>query len=176
MAREKIQFENLQVQPHHLWGKQWMLLTCGEFSTGQYNTMAVGWGSLGMMWEKPFAQVVVRPTRFTYGFMEEYESFTLCAFPEEYRKAVLLLGTRSGRQGDKIADSGLRPVASTEIDAPGFEEAELIIECRKFYWDDMEPSRFVDPAIEGNYPEKDYHRIYFGEIKSIHGESRFRIA
>jgi hypothetical protein len=62
------------------------------------------------------------------------------------------------------------------VKAPSFAEAELTIECVKMYWQDMDPSRFLLPEIEGKYPQKDYHRIYFGEIVAILGADRFRSA
>jgi flavin reductase (DIM6/NTAB) family NADH-FMN oxidoreductase RutF len=169
MKRSAIPFGDLQVRSHHLWAEQWMLLTSGDLAAGKFNTMAVGWGSLGTMWNRPFAQVVVRPTRYTYEFMEQFDSFTLCAFPEKFRKAVQLLGSKSGRDGDKIAASGLTPAAAAAVAAPAFAEAELVIECRKLYWDDLAPRHFVDGAIGKNYPKKDYHRIYFGEIVAVSG-------
>jgi len=159
---------------HRLWADQWFLLTSGDFSEKRYNTMTVGWGSLGTMWEKPFVQVVVRPSRYTFEFMEKYDSFTLCAFPDRFRDTLLMLGSKSGRDGDKIAESGLTPIRSSKVAAPGFEEAELIIECRKIYWDDLEPAHFLDPGIEENYPEKDYHRVYFGEVLGVFGERKYR--
>jgi flavin reductase (DIM6/NTAB) family NADH-FMN oxidoreductase RutF len=125
------------------------------------------------MWGKPFIQVVVRPVRYTYGFMEGYDTFTVSAFPPEDRKALELLGTKSGRDSDKIAQSGLTPIASTAVAAPSFAEAELVLECRKLYFDDMDPGRFVDPTIDQNYPKKDYHRIYFGELVAVLGEPKY---
>lgn len=174
MKRAAIPFGDLLVRSHHLWAEQWMLLTGGDFSAGKFNTMAVGWGSLGTMWNRPFAQVVVRPTRYTHQFMETYDTFTLCAFPQECRKAVQLLGTKSGRDGDKIAESGLTPAPSSAVAAPVFEEAELAIECRKIYWDDLDPRHFLDSGIGKNYPKKDYHRIYFGEIVAVSGTKSWR--
>jgi len=170
MTRRLISTEDLVVKVHHLWAKQWLLLTAGDFSTSDFNTMTVGWGSLGTMWGKPFAQVVVRPVRYTYEFIERFDTFTLSAFEARYRRALNLVGTQSGRDGDKIAEAGLTPIPSTRVAAPGFAEAELILECRKIYWDDMEPGHFLDPVIESNYPQKDYHRIYFGEILAAYGE------
>ena len=67
----------------------------------------------------------------------------------------------------------LTPVASTKIAAPAYAEAELILECRKMYWDDVHPEHFLDPGIDANYPRKDYHRIYFGEILYMLGEEKF---
>ena len=174
MQREAIQLNRFSARVHHLWAEQWMVLTSGDFEAGSFNAMTVGWGSLGTMWGKPFAQVVVRPTRHTRGFMDKYNTFTLCAFPESCRRAVQLLGTKSGRDCDKISDSGLTPVASSLVAAPCFDEAELVIECRKCYWQDMDPGGFLNPTIERNYPQKDYHRIYFGEIVAVSGVSAFR--
>lgn len=150
-----------------LWDTQWFLLTCGEFESDCFNTMTVSWGSFGIMWNKPFAQVVVRPTRYTHEFMERYDSFTLCTFSRHYRKALQLLGTESGRHGDKIARSGLTPVASQRVAAPSFAEARLALECKKMYWQDFNPAHFLDATIVANYPKKDYHRVYFGEILHI---------
>ena len=173
MPRKPLSFDDLCVRTHHLWNRQWLLLSVGDFAAGRFNAMTVGWGSLGTMWSKPFAQVVVRPTRHTYGFMEQYDSFTLCAFPDRYHKSLQLMGTKSGRDGDKIAAAGLTPVASTQVAAPGFAEANLVIECCKMYWQDMEPAHFLDPDIDKNYVEQDYHRIYFGEIVAILGEGTY---
>ena len=174
MTRQLIPFAELIVKPHHLWNEQGLLLTAGDLAARHFNAMTVGWGSLGMMWGRPFAQVVVRPSRYTREFMEQYDTFTLCAFPEAYRQALNLLGTKSGRHGDKIAESGLTPIPSTQVAAPGYAQADLIVECRKIYWADFDPAHFLDPRIEKNYPQKDYHRIYFGEIVAIWGEEGYK--
>ena len=173
MTRKPIAFDDFGVRVHHLWTGQWLLLASGDFEKGHFNAMTVGWGSLGIMWARPFAQVVVRPTRYTYEFMNQYDTFTLCAFPAEQRPALQLLGTKSGRDGDKITESGLDPVASTQVAAPSFAEAELVIECQKTYWQDMEPAQFLDASIEKVYAAKDYHRIFFGEIVALLGTEAY---
>lgn len=164
MERNPVPMDDLVVKVHHLWSTQWMLLSCGDFAAGKFNSMTVAWGSLGTMWAKPFAQVVVRPTRYTYEFMEQYDTFTLCAFPEQRRKALQVMGTKSGRDCDKVAESGLTPIAATAVASPVYDEAKLTIECRKIYWDDLDSRHFLDAAIGDNYPQRDYHRVYFGEI------------
>ena len=174
MIREQISFDQLSVQAHRLWPTQWMLLTSGDFAAGQFNTMTVGWGSLGAVWGRPFAQVLVRQIRYTFEFMEQYDTFTLCAFPDRYRKALQLLGAQSGRDRDKIAQTGLTPIASTLVAAPAFAEAELVVECRKIYWDDLDPAHFLDPDIARHYSHKHYHRIYFGQVVAICGTSAYR--
>lgn len=170
---QTIPSRNLVAQPASLWSEQWFLLTSGNFSAGKFNAMTVSWGSLGYIWQKPFAMVVVRPTRFTYNFMEEFNTFTLCAFPLDSQPALRLLGSRSGRNGDKIADSGLTPIPAMQVAAPVYAEAELTIECRKMFYQDFDPTHFLDPEIMLQYSKSDYHRMYFGEILHIRGIEKF---
>ncbi|MCR4438443.1 MAG: flavin reductase [bacterium] len=173
-ARVPIPPDDLCLKAIDLWTNRWLLLTSGDFRAGHFNSMTVAWGSIGQMWDRPFAQVVVRPSRYTYGFMERYPTFTLCAFPEAYRGALELLGSKSGRDGDKIAEAGLTPQAASVVAAPCFAEADLVIECRKMYWDDLAPERFGDAAIASLYPRGDYHRVYFGEILAVSGSPDYR--
>lgn len=173
MAMQTILAHQLACNPFFLFDRQWMLLTAGDFKAGDFNCMTVSWGSLGILWGRPFAQVVVRPTRYTHEFMQKYDTFTLCAFPLAHRDALQILGSRSGRDADKIAESGLTPIAAEMVDAPGFSQAELVFECRKMYFDDIRKQHFLDPDIDRNYPQKDYHTIYYGEIVNLRGEPKF---
>ncbi len=173
-TRTPIPLDELVARPLHLWDKGWFLLTAGDLEQGDFNSMTVSWGALGTLWHRPFALVVVRPSRYTYGFTERYDSFTLCAFGEAHRDALQLMGTRSGRDLDKVAATGLTPVAASAVAAPIYDEAELVLECRKLYWDDLEPSHFLDPAIAKEYPGRDYHRAYIGQIVAAAGTDAYR--
>ena len=164
MQRTPIDISQLVIKPHHLFHHQWVLLTAGDFTAGKFNTMTIGWGALGTMWSKPFAYVAVRHSRFTFEFMEQYDTFTLTAFPQKYHDALSMLGTRSGRDGDKIKASGLTPEASVVVAAPAFKEAEILIECQKIYANDLNPAHFLEESINKHYPNRDYHRIYYGHI------------
>jgi len=158
----------LSVDVVNLWMNQWLLLTAG--TVDDCNMMTVAWGSIGCMWSRPFVQIVVRPQRHTRKYIEQSDSFTLCAFPEKYRKDLQTLGTLSGRDGDKLAKTKLTLKASQRVAAPSYNEATFILECRKIYCQDMDPRGFVDKTIQDNYAAKDYHRIYFGEILSVYCE------
>lgn len=149
------------------WNDDWFLLTSGDFTKKHFNTMTVGWGSFGTMWKKPYAAVVVRPHRYTFEFMEKYDTFTLTQFAPQHKKALALLGAKSGRDGDKITEAGLTPIASHSILSPSFAEAILSIECKKIYFNDLNPDNFLDKTIFDRYPDKDYHRVYYGEIVDI---------
>jgi flavin reductase (DIM6/NTAB) family NADH-FMN oxidoreductase RutF len=167
-VRQRIDPSRLRVSPHDLFNRQWLLLASGDFAARKFNCMTIAWGSMGTMWNRPFVQVVVRPQRHTYLFMEAYDSFTLSAFRPALRPALQLLGSKSGRDGDKLAEAGLTPQSSTLVDAPSFVESDLAIECRKLYAQDLDPKGFNLPALNDNYATGDYHRIYFGEIVAVH--------
>jgi len=151
-----------------------LLLTAGTNAPGHFNTMTIGWGAVGVMWKKPMVLVAVRPSRHTYEFMEKRESFTVCAFTPQYKKALALLGAKSGRDGDKISEAGLTAIPSSKIDAPGFAEAELILECRQSYFDDLVPENCPAYAVQQFYVGGNYHRIYFGEIMAIYGDPAYQ--
>lgn len=143
-------------------GRQWMLLTAG--GREKANTMTVSWGGLGVLWGKNVATVYVRPQRYTYEFMEKGDTFTLSFLGEEWREALKLCGAKSGREVDKFRETGLT-LAYGAGDAPYLQEAQVVLVCKKLYFDDIEPSHFLDGDIDGkNYPGKDYHRMYIGEI------------
>ena len=172
--RGDIQLDSLSALPIDLWNRTWFLLSAGDFESGDYDCMTVSWGGLGTLWNKPLAMVVVRPTRYTREFMEKSSDFTLCAFAEEHRRKLSYCGSHSGREGNKAKAAGFTPIASRLVTAPSYEEAGLILECRKTYFTDLDPSNFLDPLIESHYPAKEYHRVYFGEILAAAGTPDWR--
>lgn len=139
--------------------KQWMLITAGS---EKVNTMTASWGGLGIMWNKEVATCFIRPQRYTFEFVESEEHFSLCFFGDAQREALKLCGTVSGRDRDKIAEAGLTVVKDEK--APYFAEAETVFICRKIYKDRIKPEGFIDPAIDKNYLNGDYHYVYMGEI------------
>jgi flavin reductase (DIM6/NTAB) family NADH-FMN oxidoreductase RutF len=127
-----------------------------------FNTMTASWGGLGVLWERKVATCFIRPTRYTYEFAERSQYFALSFFNEKHRRALTYCGTHSGRHSDKAKEAGLTPVK--EGGFVYFEEARLVLACRKIYAQDIDPGRFLDPKIDDMYPQKDYHRMYIGEI------------
>lgn len=145
--------------------KDWMLVTAG--TKEHCNTMTASWGHLGIMWNLPVAICYIRPQRHTFGFTNQYEDYTLTFFEEKDRDILKFCGSKSGRDHDKIAETGLIPL-ETETGNIYFEQARLVLECKKIYQDDMKAENFVRPGIaRKNYPKNDFHRFYFGEIVNV---------
>ena len=164
MMFTKIDPKEIQENVFSLIGDRWMLITAG--TREKCNTMTASWGGLGVLWGKPVATVYIRPQRYTLEFVEREDTFTLCFFGEEYRKALALCGSKSGRDMDKVKECGF--TVATAEGAPYFEEADLVLVCKKSYWQDMDPTHFLDGEIDSKwYPEKDYHRIFIGEILEV---------
>jgi flavin reductase (DIM6/NTAB) family NADH-FMN oxidoreductase RutF len=153
----------------------WMLLVGGSSENGECNPMTIAWGMFGVMWAKPVVMVVLRPQRHTLKFIEKYDTFTLCALPEDKKGILNFCGSKSGAEYDKIHECGLTPVESLKVDAPGLDEAELIIECRKLYYDNIKGKNFLNKRIiEECYPERDYHQVFMAEILGVSGVDKFK--
>lgn len=145
--------------------KDWMLLTAG--TEDHFNTMTASWGHLGIIWNLPIAIAYIRPQRYTFGFANDNDFYTLCFFEEQYRKALQFCGTKSGRDYDKVKETGLTPLV-TENGNVYFEEARLVLECEKVYVDDLKKEHFLKPEIAAkNYPKEDFHRFYMGKIIQV---------
>jgi len=164
---KRIAPSEIKGNPFSLIGDDWMLITAGDIE--DYNTMTASWGGLGVLWHKNICTIYVRPQRYTLEFLEKNEIFTLSFFDSRYREALKFCGSKSGRDYNKAAETGLTP-AATEMSSVGFNEANLIIECRKIYFQDIVPENFLHESIQKNYPDSDYHRVYVGEILNVYSK------
>ncbi len=148
------------INPFTQIGKDWMLITAG--TREKFNTMTASWGTLGVLWNKNIAAAFVRPQRYTFEFLQSNEYYSLSFFGSQYKKELGICGKVSGRDADKIKETGLIPVFDS--DAPYFDQANLIFICKKVYSQSIDPSCFLEKDIDNNYPNKDYHKMFVGEI------------
>ena len=153
----------LQGNVFSLFDDRWTLITAG--TQDRCNTMTASWGGLGVLWNKNVATIYVRPQRYTYEFLENTSHFTLSFFGEEWRKELAYCGTASGRDEDKFAHCGFH-VAMAGEEAPYIQEADLVLVCKKLYWNDLDPAHMAQCGLDC-YPEQDYHRMYIGEITQV---------
>lgn len=168
---EKISLSSLSGNVFETVGKEWMLITAG--TPDNFNTMTASWGCMGWLWNKPVAVVFIRPERYTHDFVESSDTLTLSfmGFGKDKREAYNVCGTRSGRDCDKAAEAGLRPV-ETEGGNVTFDGARLVLECRKLYKGDIRPEEFIDPEISRWYggSHGGYHDVYVVEIVNAYTE------
>lgn len=157
--------EELEKNVFHAIGKEWLLITAGDEKKS--NTMTASWGAMGVMWGKPAVTVYIRPQRYTKEFVDREGRFTLSILGEEYRKALQVCGTISGREvEDKWAAAGLTSFLVDGV--PAVKEASVVLVCRTMYHDTIKPECFDDSSQEEKwYPDKDYHTMYLAQVEKV---------
>lgn len=165
---KEIEITEMNINPTTLISDEWMLITAG--CKNDYNTMTACWGHIGAIWGQgkglPTAVIYVRPQRYTKEFIDREEFYTLSFFDRAYKKSLGYLGTHSGRVEDKVKKVGLTPVFNDRYTY--FKEAKLVLVCRKLYRAPLKEEFFIDKQImQDNYPNKDFHDMYIGEIAKV---------
>jgi flavin reductase (DIM6/NTAB) family NADH-FMN oxidoreductase RutF len=168
MSFQEITAQELLMNPMTRIAKEWMLVTAGDGNS--YNTMTASWGHFGSLWGRgggmPTSVIFVRPQRYTREFVDREQLYSLCFFPKQYKEQMGYLGTHSGRDGNKVAQTGLTPLHGSGYTY--FEEASLVLVCRKLYRAPLEEANFLDKQImEESYPERDFHMMYIGAIEKV---------
>ncbi len=147
------------------------VLLVSQGNEGLPNVMAIGWGTIGIIWRKPIFVVLVRPSRHTYKLIEETGEFTVNIVPPKLKEVVPYCGTVSGRDYDKFKEKQLTTIPSKKVKPPIIKECILHFECRAVYKNDLIPSELEKSIIPSLYAKGDFHRIYFGEILACQHES-----
>lgn len=168
----EINYRDLRINPMTVFGDEWFALAAGNEADG-CNAMTIAWGHIGALWERgthtnrlPTTVVYVRPSRYTKEFMDREPMFTLSLFEGEKKKALGYIGSHSGRDGDKLASAGLEPIYADGT--VYFRDAKFVLICRKLYSAPLQEEGFVDRGlIDFNYPMRDFHQMYIGEIVKV---------
>lgn len=167
MDFKKIDPKSLSGNVFEAFDSGWALLTAGTEES--YNTMTISWGGLGWLWRKPMAFIVVRKSRHTHQFIESNSGFTVSFFDKDsHRKELGVLGSKSGRDIDKMNDSGLTPIWIEG--QPAYNEARSILVCNKIYKDsfsaDAVPQYVIDECYEAD--ANNLHDFYIAEVISAY--------
>ena len=154
---------SLEIKSFELFDKKWALLTAGTIEN--HNSMTISWGGTGTLWSKPVVTVYVKPCRYTHIFMEENDYFVVSFSPEEYRKKLLIMGSKSGRENNKDELSGLTPVTYKNVTI--YQEAEMTIICKKIYHQQFDLKNIPQKDIDTYYLKEEPHTMYVGEVIDI---------
>lgn len=161
---EEIKVNEIKNNPFEMIGTDWMLITAKK--NNKVNTMTVSWGGLGVVWNKNVVTVYIRPQRYTKEFIDESDTFSITVLSDEYRKELSYLGTVSGRNQDKIKNTGLTVVEDNNT--PYISEGNLVLICKKLYSQEMNKESFInDSLVHKNYLKGDFHTMYIGEIIKV---------
>ena len=167
ITMKEIKPEELSENPFKLIGSDWLLVVAEKEK--RVNMLTASWGQVGVMWGKPVVNIFIRQSRFTKTYLDSGETFTLCVLPSEMRDVYNFCGSKSGRDFDKVKETGL----SVEHDGqyPYFKESRLVFECKKLYEQIVSESAFLDKELYKKwYPTDDLHTQYIAEISKILAE------
>lgn len=155
--------EELNVDIFTAFHEDWALVTAGDIS--EHNSMTISWGSMGTIWNKPIVTIYVKPVRYTHDFIEKNDYFIVSFFKDDYRKALYVMGNKSGRNINKDEASGLTP-----LDHEGktiYKEARITLICKKIYQNDLDISKIPNEAIKTYYIKEKPHTMYIGEVVEL---------
>ncbi len=164
----EVPVEVLQMNPFTAIGKDSFLITAG--TPDKYNTMTASWGSMGVLWGRNIVTLYVRKSRYTHQLLEENDGFTVSFFPPDMKKQLLWCGSHSGRDFDKVKETGLQPTFISSPRGPErvtFKAATLVFSCTKAACYDLDNSHFLLNQINDFYLDGDFHTVYIGFIDSI---------
>ena len=164
MNYKKIDTKEFELKPFKEIGDNWILISAKK--EDQVNTMTARWAGIGLVWEKNVVTVYLRPNRYTKEFIDGSDYFTITMF-DGHKKELAVLGTKSGRDGDKISEVGFDIEYVDE--QPTFKQGKCVIICKKLYRGLIHEENFINvDFIDKVYPEKDFHYVYVGEVISIY--------
>lgn len=141
---------------------------------GKVNPMTIGWGTLGVQWNKPIFIVFIRQTRHTKSLLDKNPEFTINVPMGEYDKSIMrVCGTESGRDVDKVQKLNLTLEEGETISVPGIKELPLTLECKVIYKQDQDLSALCEESRNRCYKpgtpnELDFHTAYYGEITAAY--------
>lgn len=162
-----MKLDEIKFAPLYDLDKKYALLCAGDET--KYNAMTISWGGFGTIWNKPVITIYVKPIRYTFDIIENNDYFTISFYDDEYKEDLILLGTKSGRNEDKISQTKLNPQFLEKTTT--FKEATITFVCKKIYYQDL-----IQDRVKSNIPENDYnrfygkdpmHRMYIGEVIDI---------
>ena len=136
-------------------------------SGDKVNSMVIGWGHIGRVWERPVFIAYVRTSRYTSELIDSNPEFTVNVPVNGFTKeAFALCGSKSGRDMDKISMAGLSLVEPEVISVPAIKEFPLTLECRVIYRQLQDASLLSDDIRNQFYGEAcpEEHICYYGEI------------
>ena len=150
-------------------GKDLSVITAGN--KDHYNSMISSGGGFGLIFEKPNSWCILREDRYTLELILKEHTYTMSYFPNEYMEEILFLGSKSGRDSEKMKEVELS-IVQTPSGNMSFKEARLIIECKLTQITTPNPNDFYskeakDYIKEAYKTESDYRKYIFGEITHV---------
>lgn len=164
---DAIEAKDIRESVFTLFADDWAVVTAGE----PPNSMVASFGGVGSLFSKPVAWCLMRADRYTLEKIRETNTFTMSFFDERHRGDILVLGSKSGRDTDKMHETRLTPVV-TPGGTPAYLDARLILDLRLLEITRVAAGDFYTEEardfIEAGYDKAgEMHKLVFGEIVGV---------
>lgn len=150
-------------------GELFPVITAGN--SMHYNSMVSSGGGMGILFKKPVIWSVLRSDRYTLELIREERTYTISYFPDNYKEQLIFLGSKSGKNSNKMQEVELTSI-QTPLENITFEEARLIIECKLIQITTPNVSDFYTQEVQDYLTEAykspaDIREYLFGEITHV---------
>ncbi|MBI5622409.1 MAG: flavin reductase family protein [Elusimicrobia bacterium] len=135
---------------------------------GKRNVMTIGWASMGIVWGEPVLEVLVRPSRHTFGLMETAKHFSLNVPLDKLQKKLAFCGSRSGRDTDKVEACGFHLLPGVTQGVSVIDGCDLYFECRTIHKTQVVKENLDPKLVRQYYPGDDFHTVYYGKVLEIY--------
>ena len=137
----------------------------------EVNTMTMGWGTVGHIWNQNILMVPVRKSRHTHKLIENSDYFTVSVpLNSQLKKELQFCGSKSGRNYNKIEKLDLELTEVEECNVPIIKGNNLHFICKIKYQQDMLKDNLDEDILEKDYSDQDMHTFYYGEVIAVYKE------
>ncbi len=119
-------------------------------TNGRENALVVGYYGC-CSFDSPMIMVGIVPSRFSHHMIKENGAFVAHIVTKDQSALYQCFGKKSGRDGDKLAEIGLKLKNGKYVNAGIIEECSVAIECN-----------VVDSVITGS------HEMFMGKVECVH--------
>lgn len=105
-----------------------LVVVIAKDAQGKYNPCTLGWAMRTSI-DPPMFAISLGHTRYTLEAIRLSKQFVLALPASHQQKETMLFGTRSGRDGDKLAQAGAATQPARMIDGVLLAEAVANFEC-----------------------------------------------
>ncbi len=147
--------------------------TCVD-ADGNPNAIALGW-CMCTSFVPPMLAISVGHTRYSHDLIDRAGEFVVVFPSERMVDATWVVGTKSGRDGDKMAESGVALLPGTVVNASLVDDAVACFECKvagKLVTGDH--TIFAGEVVASHVGPEDANRIYtlgperdFGAVRPV---------
>ena len=111
-----------------LYPMQTILVTCIS-KDGKPNVMTAVWAT-PVSFDPPYIAVCIGKTRYSHRLIKETKEFALNFPSAEMKDAVIICGSKSGKNTDKFKEANLTQLKARKIKTPLIKECLANIECK----------------------------------------------